>query len=1104
MKRILLFIVLMAVGMGLAQAQIQRECAAHTLHEEKMANDPAYRLRQEKIEANYQRFVERGGLTNAATGIRTIPVYVHVIYNNSQENISEAQIQSQIAVLNDDYSATNSDISNVPSEFASSVANYEIQFELVQITRKQSSKTEWGTNDAMKDPGQGGVAPITPDTHLNMWVCNIGGGILGYAQFPGGDPTTDGVVMSPQYFGSSDYGSFYLSAPFDKGRTATHEVGHYLNLRHIWGDGNCNADDFVSDTPTAGSANYGCPSYPSKSCNSNGGYTSDMFMNYMDYVDDACMYMFTEGQKTRTASVFAPGGSRENLGTVGGGCALAAPSGLNSSNIGDNSFTVSWSSVSGAASYDVSVDGAVSNVSGTSYSASGLSAGTSYTVKVRSICSDGGSGSYSSDLIVTTTGTAPVTYCSSNGNNTNDEYIGRVQLGSLNNSSAAGSGGYSDYTALSTDLSVGVSNTITITPTWTGTVYSEGYSVWIDYNKDGDFTDTGEQVWSQSATKNTTVGGSFTVPAGTASGNTRMRVSMKYNGVPTSCESFSYGEVEDYTVNIVSGGADTTAPSVPSGLSVIGTTETSTTLSWNASSDNVGVTGFDIFVNGSLNGSSSTTSYGINGLSVNTTYSLTVRAKDAAGNTSAQSSGLNITTPDLTAPSAVAGLSASGTTQTTTTLSWSASSDNVGVAGYDIYVNGSLDGNSGSTSYAVSGLTASTTYSMSVVAKDAAGNESSSSSINVTTEDAPSGGGCAGGISSFPYSEGFESGLGLWSQATGDDLDWTRDASGTPSSSTGPSSATEGSYYMYVESSSPNYPSKTTVLNGPCVDLSAETGATFGFAYHMYGSSMGSLSFEASTDGVSWNSLWSRSGDQGNAWSNANVDLGPYAGATVQVRFVGVTGSSYRSDMAIDNISISTGSAGGGCSDVTLTLKLDNYPEETSWTLKDGSGATVASGGTYGSQPDGSTVVETACLEDGCYTFTINDAYGDGICCNYGNGNYSLTDASGTVLASGGSFTSSQSTDFCLTGGSASRTARLSGEFNDAPALLHPNPVSDYLFIKAPKGTESMSIITTNGVQVNNVAFYEDGVDVSRLKAGAYMVIIKTEKGIVRDRFIKQ
>lgn len=247
-----------------------------------------------------------GGSTPVVDNLGTIniPVIVHVIYSNNAENISDAQINSQIAVLNQDFRKTNSDVGQIPSEFAGLAADSEVTFTLAQVTRKASTRTSWGTANAMKSAANGGVNVIDPANNLNIWVCNIGGGILGYAQFPGGSASTDGVVISPQYFGNTGT----AAAPFDEGRTATHEVGHYLNLRHIWGDGRCNADDFVTDTPTSDRANYGCPSYPTENCRS-----ADMTMNYMDYVNDACMYMFSEGQKTRMRSLFAPGGARESL-----------------------------------------------------------------------------------------------------------------------------------------------------------------------------------------------------------------------------------------------------------------------------------------------------------------------------------------------------------------------------------------------------------------------------------------------------------------------------------------------------------------------------------------------------------------------------------------------------------------------------------------------------------------------------------------------------------------------------------------------------------------------------------------------------------------------
>ncbi len=229
-------------------------------------------------------------------GAIDIPVYIYVIYSNSQQNISDQQINSQITVLNNDFNDTN--YNDVPAEFQPVAADIDIHFTLGVVNRIFDSRSSWGTRDEVKAkyPAQAG--------YLTIWVCNIGGGILGYAQFPGGNASTDGIVVSPQYFGTTGY----VSAPFDQGRTATHEIGHWLNLRHIWGDGRCRQDDFVADTPSSDRPNYSCPNYPTVHCQSN-----DMTMNYMDYTDDACMYMFTQGQKERMRALFAAGGIREGL-----------------------------------------------------------------------------------------------------------------------------------------------------------------------------------------------------------------------------------------------------------------------------------------------------------------------------------------------------------------------------------------------------------------------------------------------------------------------------------------------------------------------------------------------------------------------------------------------------------------------------------------------------------------------------------------------------------------------------------------------------------------------------------------------------------------------
>lgn len=229
-------------------------------------------------------------------GTINIPVYVYIVYSNSQQNISDAQINSQITVLNNDFNDTN--YSNIPTEFQGAAADVDINFTLIEVNRQANSTLTWGTNTSLK------TAYPAVTGYLTIWVANIGGGTLGYAQFPGGNAATDGIVISPQYFGTTGI----LKTHFDKGRTATHEVGHWLNLRHIWGDGGCRQDDFVSDTPGSDRPNYGNPIYPTVNCKS-----TDMTMNYMDYTYDAYMNMFSLNQKDRMRAVFAPGGARENF-----------------------------------------------------------------------------------------------------------------------------------------------------------------------------------------------------------------------------------------------------------------------------------------------------------------------------------------------------------------------------------------------------------------------------------------------------------------------------------------------------------------------------------------------------------------------------------------------------------------------------------------------------------------------------------------------------------------------------------------------------------------------------------------------------------------------
>lgn len=245
----------------------------------------------------------------------TIPVVVHVVYNQAEQNISDAQVQSQIDALNRDFRRKNTDISLTPYMFIGVAADAEIEFCLAQrspdnepsngITRTRTDVEGFNIDDRMKSTAGGGQPAWDTEKYLNIWVVPFDEkeNLLGYAQFPNsGSPLTDGVVVDSRYFGTTGT----ATAPYNKGRTTTHEVGHWLNLFHIWGDSSC-GDDEVADTPTQEEENVGCPNvFPSPSC----GNVSDMYMNYMDYTDDGCMNLFTQGQKAvmRSAiSRFRPG-----------------------------------------------------------------------------------------------------------------------------------------------------------------------------------------------------------------------------------------------------------------------------------------------------------------------------------------------------------------------------------------------------------------------------------------------------------------------------------------------------------------------------------------------------------------------------------------------------------------------------------------------------------------------------------------------------------------------------------------------------------------------------------------------------------------------------
>ena len=286
----------------------QRTCPSEDIRKEALANNPALMAKYVENESKTARFMEDLKMGRVlADGTVEIPVVVNVLYRTAAENISDAQIASQIATLNNDFGGTNSDVNKIPSEFASVAAgDTKIKFRLDRVIRKSTTVRSWKTNDAMKKTSSKGQDAFKPANYFNIWVVGDMGGVLGYATFPeSAGLWNDGVVIAGKYFGTT------ANAPYNLGRTATHEVGHYLNLRHIWGDGNC-ATDYVNDTPTQQDKNFGKPTYPQYDL-CGGVNRSIQFMNYMDYVDDAAMYMFSAGQKTRMQAITNASGARSGL-----------------------------------------------------------------------------------------------------------------------------------------------------------------------------------------------------------------------------------------------------------------------------------------------------------------------------------------------------------------------------------------------------------------------------------------------------------------------------------------------------------------------------------------------------------------------------------------------------------------------------------------------------------------------------------------------------------------------------------------------------------------------------------------------------------------------
>jgi hypothetical protein len=254
---------------------------------------------------------------NAGTTISAIiriPVVVHILYNSTTQNVSDEQVKSQIDALNRDFRQRNNDTSNIPERFKSLAADIEIEFQLAVVSpkgsatngivRKQTVVKEWSVDDKIKFSAYGGDDAWDSKSYLNIWVGNIKK-TLGYSSAMNGPIEKDGIVISNTVFGTIG-----IAGAFNKGRTLVHEVGHWLGLKHIWGDAPC-GDDEVEDTPKQAGFTTGCPTEFRATCGASA--LGDMYMNYMDFTNDACMYLFTKGQKDRMRSNFFESGFRRSI-----------------------------------------------------------------------------------------------------------------------------------------------------------------------------------------------------------------------------------------------------------------------------------------------------------------------------------------------------------------------------------------------------------------------------------------------------------------------------------------------------------------------------------------------------------------------------------------------------------------------------------------------------------------------------------------------------------------------------------------------------------------------------------------------------------------------
>lgn len=315
-----------------------QKCQTSHKRAARIAEHPEIATEMNRINQFTAEWIETQQASADLRDIVTVPIVVHIVWLESSENISEAQVMSQLEVLNADFRKLNANFSTTPAAFQAIAADVEIEFCLASvdpngnptsgITRTQTTIEEIGETNDFFNTAAGGHDPWDNTKYINIWICNQEDGSLGFATPPGTavPSESDGVVIPSIYFGT--IGTAANSVPNHLGRTCTHEMGHYFNLEHVWGpgDGGCSEDDFVSDTPSQDIESEDCPSFPyTDNCTSGGNGIN--FQNYLDYSNDECMSMFTEGQKVRMLA--ALNGPRVSLLTSNACGAMVATDDVN-------------------------------------------------------------------------------------------------------------------------------------------------------------------------------------------------------------------------------------------------------------------------------------------------------------------------------------------------------------------------------------------------------------------------------------------------------------------------------------------------------------------------------------------------------------------------------------------------------------------------------------------------------------------------------------------------------------------------------------------------------------------------------------------------------